>query len=110
MALKPDFHEVASLKRDVDVEMSITTSASLPLAATDDAKIVMFRQKNDRQEHFAVILGDEDYSEPPLVTASSVLRSTTFMPSQPRKPSIAALINPPKFSISISAVLVLNDC
>lgn len=66
-----DFHEVASLKRDVDVEMSITTSARLPLAATDDAKIVMFRQKNDRQEHFAVILGDEDYSEPPLVRLHS---------------------------------------
>ena len=66
-----DFHEVAALKRDIEVEMSITTSARLPLTVTDEAKIVMFRQKNDRQEHFAVIVGSETFEDPPLVRLHS---------------------------------------
>ena len=66
-----DFHEVAALKRDVEVEMSITTSAQLPLSVAEEAKIVMFRQKNDRQEHFAVIVGSDKFEEPPLVRLHS---------------------------------------
>ncbi|MGB0521239.1 MAG: GTP cyclohydrolase II [Candidatus Puniceispirillaceae bacterium] len=66
-----DFHEITSLKRDIEVEMSITTSARLPLAVTEEAKIVMFRQKNDRQEHFAILVGSEDYRQPPLVRLHS---------------------------------------
>ena len=60
-----DFHEITSLRRDIEVEMSITTSARLPLVVTEEAKIVMFRQKNDRQEHFAILVGSEDYRQPP---------------------------------------------
>ena len=60
-----DFHEITSLRRDIEVEMSITTSARLPLVVTEEAKIVMFRQKNDRQEHFAILVGSEDYRRPP---------------------------------------------
>ena len=66
-----DFHEITSLKRDIEVEMSITTSARLPLAVTEEAKIVMFRQKNDRQEHFAILVGSEDFCQPPLVRLHS---------------------------------------
>lgn len=66
-----DFHEVAGLKRDIPVEMSITTSAHLPLAASEDARIVMFRQKNDRQEHFAVQIGQDKEKGPPLVRLHS---------------------------------------
>ena len=66
-----EFHEVTALKRDVEVEMSITTSALLPLTVTEKAKIVMFKQKNVRQEHFAVIVGSENFQDPPLVRLHS---------------------------------------
>jgi len=66
-----DFNEVAALKQDTEIEMSITTSARLPLTTTEDAKIVMFQQKYDRQEHFAVIVGRDNFQGPPLVRLHS---------------------------------------
>ena len=73
-----DFHEITSLKRDIEVKMSITTSARLPLAVTEEAKIVMFRQKNDRQEHFAILVGQKIIASPPGAFAFSMCDRRCF--------------------------------
>jgi len=49
----------------------VAATARLPLAAMEDAHIVMFRQKNDRQDHFAVISGDIEADSAPLVRLHS---------------------------------------
>ncbi|GIR78243.1 MAG: hypothetical protein CM15mP80_08680 [Alphaproteobacteria bacterium] len=36
--------------------MSISITATLPLAAAADAKIVMFKQPANREEHFAILV------------------------------------------------------
>lgn len=43
-----DFHEIDSLKQDLPIEMMISVSANLPLAQAEDARIIMFKQKNER--------------------------------------------------------------
>ncbi len=66
-----DAHELAQLDNDTEIEMTSTASAHLPLIASDEARIVMFREKNDRSEHFAVIIGGDGDSAPPLVRLHS---------------------------------------
>ncbi len=52
-----DLHELAKLTEDKEPQMSISISATLPLAAATDAKIVMFKQPANREEHFAILVG-----------------------------------------------------
>ena len=66
-----DLHELAKLTEDKEPEMSISITATLPLAAAADAKIVMFRQPANREEHFAILIGKISPPTPPLVRLHS---------------------------------------
>ena len=66
-----DLHEIENLTEDKDVEMSISITAKLPVAAAPDAKIVMFRQAANREEHFAIVVGQLNSDEAPLVRLHS---------------------------------------
>ncbi len=66
-----DLHELASLTEDKEPEMSISITATLPLEAAADAKIVMFRQPANREEHFAILVGKISPQIPPLVRLHS---------------------------------------
>ena len=66
-----DLHELANLTEDTEPEMSINISVALPLADAPDAKVVMFRQPANREEHFAIIVGEVSPQIPPLVRLHS---------------------------------------
>ena len=66
-----DLHELKNLTEDKEPEMSISITATLPLAAAADAKIVMFRQPANREEHFAILVGNISPQKPPLVRLHS---------------------------------------
>ena len=66
-----DLHELENFTEDKEPQMSISITATLPLAAAADAKIVMFRQPNNREEHFAIIVGEINPQTPPLVRLHS---------------------------------------
>ena len=66
-----DLHELENLTEDKEPLMSIGITAKLPLAAAPDAKIVMFRQPNSREEHFAILVGTVQPQTPPLVRLHS---------------------------------------
>jgi len=66
-----DFHELTSLTEDTELEMSISITAALPLATAPNAKIVMFRQPTNREEHFAILIGEITTQTPPLVRLHS---------------------------------------
>ena len=51
--------------------MSISITATLPLATAPDSKIVMFRQPANREEHFAILVGEINSQTPPLVRIHS---------------------------------------
>ena len=66
-----DLHELVNMTDDTEPEMSISITATLPLATAPDAKIVMFRQPANREEHFAILVGEISSSRPPLVRLHS---------------------------------------
>ena len=66
-----DLYELTNLTEDKEPEMSISTTATLPLAAAADSKIVMFRQPANREEHFAILVGKSTPKMPPLVRLHS---------------------------------------
>lgn len=66
-----DLTELTSLTEDKEPEMSISITATLPLEAAADAKIVMFRQPAKREEHFAILVGKISPETPPLVRLHS---------------------------------------
>ena len=66
-----DLHELTNLTEDTEPEMSISITATLPLEAAADAKIVMFRQPANREEHFAILVGKISAQTPPLVRLHS---------------------------------------
>jgi GTP cyclohydrolase II len=66
-----DLHELTNLTEDTEPEMSISITATLPLAIAPDAKIVMFRQPANREEHFAILVGNSNAQTPPLVRLHS---------------------------------------
>ncbi len=66
-----DLHEFTNLTKDSEPEMSISITATLPLATAPDAKIVMFRQPANREEHFAILVGEINAETPPLVRLHS---------------------------------------
>ena len=49
--------------------MSISITATLPLIAAADAKIVMFKQPANREEHFAILVGEIHPNAPSGATA-----------------------------------------
>ncbi len=64
--------------RDIDGHMEaeaqslrIAARASVPLRLAENAEVVMFRAELGGDEHFAVIVGDIDPQEPPLVRLHS---------------------------------------
>ena len=66
-----DSHELANLTEDTEPKMSISITATLPLATAPDSKIVMFRQPANREEHFAILVGEINSQTPPLVRIHS---------------------------------------
>ena len=66
-----DLHELTNLTEDKEPQMSISITASLPLANAADAKIVMFRQPSKREEHFAILVGENSPHSTPLVRLHS---------------------------------------
>lgn len=66
-----DLHELTNLTEDTEPEMSISITSTLPLANAPNSKIVMFRQPTNREEHFAIIVGELSPQEPPLVRLHS---------------------------------------
>ena len=66
-----DLYELEKLTEDKEPEMSISITATLPLAAAADAKIVMFKQPANREEHFAILVGKISPQTPPLVRLHS---------------------------------------
>ena len=66
-----DLHEINNLTDDQEPEMNISITAKLPLAAAPDAKIVMFRQAANREEHFAIVIGQIDSHAAPMVRLHS---------------------------------------
>ena len=66
-----DLHELTNLTEDLEPEMSISITATLPLATAPDSKIVMFRQPANREEHFAILVGEISTRRPPLVRLHS---------------------------------------
>ncbi len=51
--------------------LHIATRARLPVASCDDAELVAFRKPNDMREHVALIIGDPDFDQEPLVRLHS---------------------------------------
>ena len=66
-----DLHELANLTKDTEPDMDISITATLPLAAAPDAKIVMFKQPAAREEHFAIVVGEISSQKSPLVRLHS---------------------------------------
>ena len=66
-----DLHELANLTEDTEPEMSISITAALPLETAPDSRIVMFRQPANREEHFAILVGEINSQTPPLVRMHS---------------------------------------
>ena len=52
-------------------QMTIASRAKLPLAAAPDASITMFRNEGGDENHFAIIVGEGDKLETPLVRLHS---------------------------------------
>jgi GTP cyclohydrolase II len=60
------------LARFVDPgELAIATRARLPVAAAEDAEVVVFRGADDTREHVALIVGQQTSERPPLVRLHS---------------------------------------
>ena len=57
--------------KDAHWQMKAATRAKLPLAAAPDASIVMFRSEGGDENHFAIIVGEGDKIENPLVRLHS---------------------------------------
>ena len=66
-----DLHEINNLTDDQEPELNISITAKLPLAAAPDAKIVMFRQTANREEHFAIVIGQINSHVAPMVRLHS---------------------------------------
>lgn len=69
-----DTFEVAEITRPREPQLIISSRAKLPLAAAEDAEIVMFREEGGVEEHFAIIVGAPDkqkQQKPPLVRLHS---------------------------------------
>ena len=66
-----DLHEINNLTDDQEPELNISITAKLPLAAAPDAKIVMFRQTANREEHFAIVIGQINSHAAPMVRLHS---------------------------------------
>ncbi len=51
--------------------LAVATRARLPVAATEDAEVVVFRSPDDTREHVALIVGQQTAERPPLVRLHS---------------------------------------
>ncbi len=51
--------------------LGVATRARLPLAATEEAEVVVFRSPDDTREHVALIVGQQTAERPPLVRLHS---------------------------------------
>lgn len=69
---EPVFLEASDLRSLVDpAALSIATRARLPLAATEDAEIVVFRSPDDTREHVALVVGRQSSERVPLARLHS---------------------------------------
>ena len=65
-----EFSDIESFS-SIQPSMSVSIEAELPLKEAPDSKIIMFRNSNGKEEHFAIVVGDGLSVKEPLVRLHS---------------------------------------